>query len=517
MSLVQNSSETIRPNSIGVATRSVSSDQPRDVAWHSALGQQLVNERRFAEAEICFRTAIELGPDNAQTYNNMGWVRAMQGAGGEAAAYYQKALQLNPGLRPARRNLATLLVRLGRREQSLHLWHQEMQSGDQGIAWMNGLISNGMRERDLALAGEYAAILAALRWGSRWRPPFKDGSIAPPALPPAARFLTIPKLQHDIEQFLYLQDRGVLGDEFTQVIDKYRAVIDRLAPRGPNIRVRLEPGVDAAIGYVYNRIVHVRDTPRVSRALSDTWNPAAVEKDYLDRRPGVVVVDDFLSREALENVRLFCLESTVWSANRYAYGRLGAFFHDGFNCPLLLQIAEELRTAMARVIGDQYPLRQLWGFKNGQHLPGDSTTHADFAAVNVNFWITPDDANLNPGNGGLIVYGVDAPLHWDFLTYNGRSDIIKPFLRQQEARFITIPYKQNRAIIFNSDLFHGTEELNFRPGYENRRINITMLYGERENDVHHRHLARQGAMSGYDEKQTGWRSAAFARSRRSHR
>ena len=49
-----------------------------------------------------------------------------------------------------------------------------------------------------------------------------------------------------------------------------------------------------------------------------------------------------LSSEALESLRLFCLESTVWTGNRYAHGRLGAFFQDGFNCPLLLQIAEEL-------------------------------------------------------------------------------------------------------------------------------------------------------------------------------
>jgi hypothetical protein len=27
--------------------------------------------------------------------------------------------------------------------------------------------------------------------------------------------------------------------------------------------------------------------------------------------------------------------------------------------------------------------------------------HADFAAINVNFWITPDDANLDPKSGGI--------------------------------------------------------------------------------------------------------------------
>jgi len=342
---------------------------------------------------------------------------------------------------------------------------------------MQDLVSTAMRARDLTLAGEYATILTALRWGSPWYPRLRDGSVVPVPVQPPDVFLTIPKLIHDIEQFEYLQRHGVLGSEFTPIIKEYERVIDRLVPRGTNVRVPLDPEEHRPIRHVYNRIVHIRRTSRVPRALSGKWDPAAVESQYLDKPPGLVVVDDFLSGEALQNVRLFCLESTVWSANRYAHGRLGAFFHDGFNCPLLLQIAEELRQALPRVIGDRFPLRQLWGFKNGQSLPADSTNHADFAAVNVNFWITPNEANLDDTSGGLVVYDIDAPLSWDFNTYNGRTDFIKPFLRRRDAGSVTIPYRQNRAIIFNSDLFHATAGLRFRPGYENRRVNVTCFTG----------------------------------------
>jgi hypothetical protein len=34
-------------------------------------------------------------------------------------------------------------------------------------------------------------------------------------------------------------------------------------------------------------------------------------------------------------------------------------------------------------------------------------------------------------------------------------------------------------VIFDSDLFHETDAIHFRDGYENRRINVTMLYGRR--------------------------------------
>lgn len=33
--------------------------------------------------------------------------------------------------------------------------------------------------------------------------------------------------------------------------------------------------------------------------------------------------------------------------------------------------------------------------------------------------------------------------------------------------------------MFDSDLFHATDDPHFRPGYLNRRINITLLYGNR--------------------------------------
>ncbi len=35
-------------------------------------------------------------------------------------------------------------------------------------------------------------------------------------------------------------------------------------------------------------------------------------------------------------------------------------------------------------------------------------------------------------------------------------------------------------MIFDSNLFHKTDKITFADGYENRRINITMLYGRRK-------------------------------------
>jgi hypothetical protein len=460
------------------------------VEQYIAQGDKFYRSGRIAEAEACYRKAISVDRQYAMAYFNLGCVQIRKGDREKAIHNFAMALRLNPKMIPARRNLAVLLVQLKRGDESVALWHAELASGKEGLAWINQQINAALQAKDLWLAGEYASIIAGLRWGSKWYPARNVGPKAIiPAQPPSA-VLTLPKLRHDIGQFRYLQDKGILGSDFTPIIEEYEKLIKQLEPKGKEVRVPVDEETHLKIGHVYNRIIHVRKTPRVKKALSDTWDPAAVESQYLGRLPGLVVIDNFLCPEALESMRLFCLESTVWSGNRYAHGRFGAFFNDGFNCPLLQQIAEEVRDAFPNVITPQYPLKQVWGFKNGEYLPPDATIHADFAAINANFWVIPDEANMDKSTGGLVVYGVDAPLGWDFHTYNGRSDIIKSFLKEQDAKAIYIPYRQNRAMIFNSDLFHNTAEVSFRPEYENQRINITLLYGDRENDQHHRNVAQ---------------------------
>ena len=357
-----------------------------------------------------------------------------------------------------------------------------VEAGDRadvdGIEELDAAINEALCADDLQRAGERAARYAELSRGTRFYPVPRDRDPDLPEPVHSGRVLTPAKLVHDIEQLRYLQSRGVVAFDVAPIVDAYEDILDTLRPLGADARVPLIGPARDKIGYVYARLAHVRETPRVARALSEAWAPAAVEAAYLDARPHFVVVDDFLSPEALREMRLFCLESTVWSTNRYAHGRLGSFFRDGFNCPLLIQIAEELRAAFPRIVGARHRLTQLWGYKHTTTQPALSP-HADFAAVNVNFWITPDEANLDPTEGGLVVYDVDAPRDWAFDSYNKDARRIRAFLAERGAKATRIPYKCNRAVVFDSDLFHATPAVRFRDGYEQRRINVTALFGER--------------------------------------
>jgi tetratricopeptide (TPR) repeat protein len=479
-------------------------------------GHALSQRGAHSEAEKIFRAVIDQTPLNAMAWNNLGWVREEIGDLEEALRCYQEALRIDESHTLARRNLSRLFVRAGTAEKARMLFHRELSSGSQGYEWCMRAVTDAFVNEDYRSAGDIARIMAELRWGSRWYPrllaPTEEALVAPAA----ERYLTIAKLRHDVAQMEYLEARNLLGFDSSTYRQAYKLIAERLKAAGIQHQVPLNLADEETIGEIYNRFLYVRETPRVGRALSSNWNGVDVGRRYSGPDVGVVVIDNFLSTEALEALRDFCLESTVWTANRYGHGRLGAFFQDGFNCPLLLQIAEELRAAMPDVIRPEYPLRQVWAFKNTESLPAAATLHADFAAVNVNFWITQESANLDVDSGGMDVYDVSAPLWWDFMSYNGRADLMRVLLRDRKARSLSVSYRANRAIIFNSDLFHATQAVNFAEGYTNQRMNVTFLFGDREKDSHFCQPANpMVTISGDSGARSAWRSLAFRRARSS--
>ena len=56
--------------------------------------------------------------------------------------------------------------------------------------------------------------------------------------------------------------------------------------------------------------------------------------------------------------------------------------------------------------------------------------------------------------------------------------VIEHLLKPTNFANITVPHKANRAVIFDSALFHQTDKYKFQQGYENGRINLTLLFGK---------------------------------------
>ncbi len=441
---------------------------PRYIEPRTNLGNAYKDLRRLPEAQATYEDVLRLNPEHAEAHNNLGVVLKEQGQLDAAADAYRRAIALKPAHAEAHNNLGLVLLEQGQTDEAIRSFERALQAHpgygtalyNLGIAWI-------WREEMPRALRCFAETAQAKHAHGR---PVADTSV----------FRS--RLKHDAEQVAYLFERGRLGEEWRGYQEALNRLLARLEPASgetPGNRVSVSPVDLQPIAPSFNRLLYVAPCDAIPEgALAADLDTAAIEARYLGTQPEVTYIDGLLSEEALRRLREFCWSSTIWKKD-YENGYLGAFLGDGFASPLLLQIAEELRQRLPRIFGT-HRLTQAWAFKHDSARRG-LNIHADAAAVNVNFWITPNEANLNPESGGLVVWDKEAPRDWDFRTYNSDSarGRIYDWLKEQGAREITIPYRANRAVLFNSDLFHETDDIAFKEGFTNRRINVTLLYGHR--------------------------------------
>lgn len=458
--------------------------KPNHAAAHNNLGNALLLLGRLEEAEVAYGQALALNPNLPRTHNNLGLIRLRHGHLEEARAAFGRALALAPTYAEAQNNLGIALQKLGMATEAEAAFRRAIRLAPNFLnAFLN--LSACLHDKGLALQAEEAA-RAALRLGP-------NNVEALTALGNSLRAQTkLDQAENTYREALRIKpdfadgrrllamlvaEQGRLEEAFGLFTDHARLVYGTGSKRDT---------VESAHRREHDRAQQAWLGPKAAPFLigdggrldGPAVNAPRAEtgETWRTSHPQLVVVDDFLTPEALEKLRRFCLESTIWQKT-YDGGYLGAFPEHGFAPPLLAQIAEEMRQAYPSIIAD-HPLLHFWAFKYDSELQG-IRKHADFAAVNVNFWITPDDANLEPAHGGLVVWDAAAPLDWDFARYNAAEKDMEAFLESRNAQPITVPYRCNRAVIFDSDLFHETDTFRFKEGYENRRINVTLLFGRR--------------------------------------
>jgi tetratricopeptide (TPR) repeat protein len=425
-----------------------------EILWNH--GNLLLNIARYAEALESFDRGLRYEPFNLGLL--LGRSGALQGLQRheEALESYDRALAIQPRDAAAHGNRGNTLMSMGRLEEALAAF-------DAAVAIQpDNFILHNNRGNALKELGRLAEAVAALDRTLELQPNFSAAYFN--------RGKALCKSQRIAEAFSDFMKSAELAAGMAaaegQAPEAHKAQHDReqqdyLIAIGSKTRtggLAIEGG---------------------GRLKGPTINPANVAgaaQQWRTRRPQIAVIDNILTDEALVALRHFCWGSTVWRTS-YERGYLGAVPEHGFASPLLAQIADEFRTAYADICGN-HALKYLWAFKYDSTLDGVGI-HADDAAVNVNFWITPDEANLDPQRGGLVVWDVAAPLDWEYSKYNGDLAATRDFLKRADARPVTIPYRSNRAVIFDSDLFHETDTIRFKEGYLNRRINVTLLYGDR--------------------------------------
>ena len=402
---------------------------------------------------------------------------------------YRAVIEADPGHAGANHNLGVILVQTRRVEDGLaHLARAVKSDRNEQyyLSYARGLLAAGRPDEALTALAHDALLLD--KWGNillaQERPKdaaraYRQALAADPNCAEAHYHLgsLLSETGHVAEGFEHFMRRAALvygtgKRPATDEPDPPHKVKHDLAQR--DFLWNGNPPADAPL--VPDMFV-LADGARVEGpAVNPAHATPQLVEDWRRSNPQMVVMDDFLTPEALTKLRAYCAGSTVWRKN-YAAGYLGAAPEDGFACPLLAQIVEEIQVVFAPILGGE-KFRYLGAFKYDSELCRGTNTHADNSVINVNFYIAPDDANLDPESGGMEIWDVGAPDLPAMRKLNASESAVHDFLKRANAKRTLIPHRANRALIFKSTLFHKTDNFKFKSDYVARRINVSLLFGQ---------------------------------------
>ncbi len=420
---------------------------------------------RLTEADAVYRAALALSPGHAAVTQNLGVIAATLGQHDAAIARFDEVIAREPAHVPAHYNRAAALQALGRTQDAIKGFSRvcTLEPGHYdahralGFLWL----SVGDRGRSL----DHFARTYELRRGED-RLDWEAWSLT---------YATRSKLQHDAEQFRFLAGHRRDRSRFDELAKSYGAMGNEL-PQQPT---ELSHEQLERLGGDYNTAISIADAPELTpRAVSERPDVEDLTQRFKQGPTGVVYFDDLLTSRALHSLRRYLLESTIWHDFSHIDSFVASYLEDGLACPLILQIADELRGTFPDLLA-RHPLSQAWAFK-GLQSSSAVDVHADDAAISVNFWITPTESNLNPERGGLAICRTRPPRDWQVRGYEADQERIVAFLEQNDGDMLIVPYRENRAVLFESRLFHQSDAPSFLPTYENHRINLTFLYGRCE-------------------------------------
>lgn len=451
--------------------------QPGQADYLLLQGLLLQRMHRYDEAAAVLRPALAAAPDNAQGWLLLAGSLQETKHFDEALQATGRALALREDSEKAWHLKGTLLQNTGDYEGAHACFERAIRinpAAVMSIAAQAALYVAKPRSQAHSIAQSVASLEAYLEHEYRPEAIVKARTDAHGALA-----IPLFRIKHDLQQGRYLESRGYAPQGFGAFAEVGQRLLDEAAARAVDEnRLRVSRAELEALAPYWRAPLLYRMPEDLDCCINPDNDWRAIEETYLAGSPEVVRIDNFLCPQALAAFREYALVSKVWHAE-YPDKYLGAFANRGFISPLHLALAEELRRAMPRVFLD-YGLTQLWGFKYDSTLGKGINVHADFAKVNLNFWITPDENNLAPEAGGLRLFDVPSPQDWSFYDFNVNKKKIYDFLdrHQSRDRAIVVPHGCNRAVLFNSALFHETDRLQFREGYETRRVNITYLFGK---------------------------------------
>ena len=182
----------------------------------------------------------------------------------------------------------------------------------------------------------------------------------------------------------------------------------------------------------------------------------------------ITIWDDFFTTECLKILKYRILYGKYCDTDRKYYQAIDYFKNTDY---VSERIAEDLRKKI-----DIPEFQRAWSFVYHTKSKGVSI-HCDASLLNLNIWVSSDKSVKDKSYNGLNIYKIKPPKDWPREKWNGDAGPALEYIKSKNIEPVKIPYKSNRAILFDGAYFHQTNGVSMKEGIENRRVSYTMLFG----------------------------------------
>lgn len=195
------------------------------------------------------------------------------------------------------------------------------------------------------------------------------------------------------------------------------------------------------------------------------YNRAVGEIDY-------IVIDDMLNDTECRDMHRILLNNPMWRKKNPISKHL---YNSRPKCVMGSLLLERVEALIRQKTNEELILIDHWALLYSKNTDGNM--HADFGQFTLTYWLTPEEHNLNKNTGGLLLYDVQRPKNSSanqYLTAGGASE---KYVSERTQNHVVVPYRHNRAVLFDSSHFHKTHTPNFditKP--EGMRMNLTFSY-----------------------------------------
>ena len=189
--------------------------------------------------------------------------------------------------------------------------------------------------------------------------------------------------------------------------------------------------------------------------LSIDWKRALLE--YERSSPyNFSVIDDAIDPAAIGTMHQEMLNSWAWRHKNWVVDHL---HNNDPRGPNIDSYIDQLRSQVAiECAGLSY--KGHWGLL--YRANERARFHSDHADITVTLWLTPHCHNLDENSGGMLISPRKRPEQLapeEYLNYERVAEIMSD---EDVSNSIRIPYRQGRAVLFDSRNFHRTDDLAFR-------------------------------------------------------